>query len=138
MKILIDTGAWVALSNSKDIHHTQALQFRDQIARERYQLYTSNYILDETYTLLLLDAGYQRAVTFMDQIQRLQQSHVLSLIRVSEELESRAEAVFRRFNQDKFWSFTDCTSKVIMDSLGIKEAFAFDRHFEQMGFTRRP
>jgi len=39
---------------------------------------------------------------------------------------------------DKQWSFTDCTSYVVMRQLGIEEAFAFDRHFEQMGFVRRP
>ena len=39
---------------------------------------------------------------------------------------------------DKVWSFTDCTSNAIMKDAGIIEAFAFDRHFEQMGFIRKP
>ena len=61
MKTLVDTGAWVALNNSKDFHHQEALRFRDKIAKARHQLYTSNYILDETYTLLLLNVGYQNS-----------------------------------------------------------------------------
>ena len=40
--------------------------------------------------------------------------------------------VFRRFS-DKEWSFTDCTSKVVMDRLGITTAFTFDHHFRQFG-----
>lgn len=40
--------------------------------------------------------------------------------------------VFRRY-ADKQWSFTDCTSKVVMEKLGIRKAFAFDRHFAQFG-----
>lgn len=34
---------------------------------------------------------------------------------------------------DKEWSFTDCTSKVVMERLGITAAFAFDQHFRQFG-----
>jgi predicted nucleic acid-binding protein len=40
--------------------------------------------------------------------------------------------VFRRFS-DKEWSFTDCTSKVVMEQLGVTQAFAFDHHFRQFG-----
>ena len=40
--------------------------------------------------------------------------------------------VFTRY-ADKEWSFTDCASKVIMEKLGITEAFAFDQHFRQFG-----
>ena len=29
-------------------------------------------------------------------------------------------------------------AKVVMDNLGLSQVFAFDHHFEQMGFLRRP
>jgi predicted nucleic acid-binding protein len=57
---------------------------------------------------------------------------------VSNEIEHAAWEVFERFNQDKEWSFTDCTSKVVMENLGIQHVFAFDHHFDQMGFLRLP
>ena len=37
----------------------------------------------------------------------------------------------------KGWSFTDCTSKVIMERLNISTAFSFDEHFEQFGSVIR-
>ncbi|HAT81802.1 MAG TPA: twitching motility protein PilT [Flavobacterium sp.] len=40
--------------------------------------------------------------------------------------------VFRQFS-DKGWSFTDCSSKVVMEKLGVNQAFSFDRHFRQFG-----
>lgn len=40
--------------------------------------------------------------------------------------------VFRTYT-DKEWSFTDCTSKVIMEKLNITQAFSFDQHFRQFG-----
>ena len=39
---------------------------------------------------------------------------------------------FEQFN-DKDWSFTDCTSKVVIEQLNIEVAFAFDHHFNQFG-----
>ena len=39
---------------------------------------------------------------------------------------------FEQFD-DKSWSFTDCTSKVVMEQRGIRKAFAFDHHFYQFG-----
>jgi predicted nucleic acid-binding protein len=40
--------------------------------------------------------------------------------------------VFQAF-ADKDWSFTDCTSKVLIDQLSLTHAFAFDQHFRQFG-----
>jgi predicted nucleic acid-binding protein len=41
-------------------------------------------------------------------------------------------------HRDKRWSFTDCTSFVVMGALGIEKAFTFDRNFEQAGYARVP
>jgi len=40
--------------------------------------------------------------------------------------------------KDKRWSFTDCTSFVVMRELGIPRAFSFDQNFQEAGFTRLP
>jgi predicted nucleic acid-binding protein len=39
---------------------------------------------------------------------------------------------FKDFD-DKDWSFTDCTSKVVIEQRRISQAFAFDHHFNQFG-----
>jgi len=39
---------------------------------------------------------------------------------------------------DKDWSVTDCSSFVIMRSLGVSDAFTFDRDFAQAGFNAHP
>ncbi len=36
---------------------------------------------------------------------------------------------------DKEWSFTDCLSKVVMERLAIRTAFAFDQLFRQFGIV---
>lgn len=35
--------------------------------------------------------------------------------------------------EDKAWSFTDCTSKIVMQRFEIAYAFTFDQHFRQFG-----
>jgi len=136
--IFVDTGAWVALEDKRDIHHAAALQFKSDLVATKTRLITTNYILDETYTLLLLDVGYFKTVSFKHTLDELIHHNVVIVLHITPDIEIEAWGVFERFNQDKKWSFTDCTSKVIIERLGFVEVFSFDHHFEQMGFIRKP
>ena len=49
----------------------------------------------------------------------------------------RARQVFFR-HRDKEYSFTDCTSLVVMQELKLKQVLTTDRHFRQMGFEVLP
>ena len=138
MKVSIDTSAWVALENKKDTHYENAITFKDEITIKRYRLYTSNFVLDETYTLLLANVGYEKTVEFSKRIRVLRNKGILHVVTVAEDIEDAAWLIFERYNKDKFWSFTDCTSKAIMEILGIEEGFSFDKNFEQMGFLKKP
>ncbi|WP_233258721.1 PIN domain-containing protein [[Phormidium] sp. ETS-05] len=62
----------------------------------------------------------------------------MKIIWIDEEIAAKAWAIFEKFNPDKQWSFTDCTSYVVMQEQGITDVFTFDRHFSQMGFSRLP
>lgn len=136
--IFVDTGAWVALEDKRDSHHRAALKLKHELVAEKTRLITTNYILDETYTLMLLNTGYARTVSFKYALDRLIRQNVILVLHITPDIELEAWEVFERFNRDKSWSFTDCTSKVIMDRLTLNEVFSFDHHFEQMGFALRP
>jgi len=136
-KIFVDTSAWDAIADGGDPNHEPALLFRDEIAGQ-CRLVSSNYVLDELFTLLLMNIGHQRTLAYKKQLDVLIEERILEIIWISEELASEAWGIFTQFNVDKKWSFTDCTSYVIMKQVEIDEVFAFDHHFEQMGFVRRP
>jgi len=53
---------------------------------------------------------------------------------MSAEVEEKAWVVFKK-HKDKRYSFTDCTSFALMEEFGVKNAFSFDRNFEQYGFS---
>jgi len=136
-QIFVDTSAWDAIADGGDPNHEVALLFRDEIA-EQCRLVVTNYILDELYTLLLMNIGYQRAVDFKRNLDVLIQEGILEIVWVSKEIATEAWIVFEQFNVDKQWSFTDCVSYVVMKQRGITEVFAFDDDFAQMGFVRQP
>lgn len=136
--IFIDTSAWIAIEDKRDVNHDAALEFKENIVSTRNRLITTNYVLDETYTLLLLDLGYSRAIRFKQGLDELVRRNLVIVDHINSDIERTAWEVFAEFNKDKFWSFTDCTSKVVMERYSLTESFTFDKHFEQMGFVKRP
>ena len=134
-KIFIDSSAFLALEDESDQYHAEALQFREQVLRKRrYEVITSSYILNETLTLIRFKISIKASIDFS---KKIRMSEVVKMVQVSRELEEKALDIFERYD-DKDFSFTDCVSFVIMREMGIKEAFAFDQHFDQMEFIRKP
>ncbi|MFP4219415.1 MAG: type II toxin-antitoxin system VapC family toxin [Phormidium sp.] len=136
--VFVDTSAWVALYDSRDDNHTRAKIYREECTQERKRLVITNYILDETYTLLLDNVGYRKTVQFRKAIEYLVIKKVIELLYVTESIDRLSWEVFEKFNIDKQWSFTDCTSYVMMNQYGIRDVFTFDHHFSQMGFNKKP
>lgn len=128
--VFVDTGPLQAFNNKDDEHHTTAKEIFLKLKTISVRLITTDYIIDEAYTGLLTRAGYGSAMHF----DRFLQQQWGKVIHITPEGFNEAQAVFRRYNRDKIWSFTDCASFVVMKKLKIKTVFTFDNHFEQMGF----
>lgn len=126
MSVFVDTGAWFAYFVRRDPDHNLA---RKWVSNNDSQLDTSDYILDELFTLLKLRESYTVAVAAG---KILTEEKICQIIKITTDDFARAWNVFVQFS-DKGWSFTDCTSKVIMERLNISTAFSFDEHFEQFG-----
>jgi len=124
------TQGWTALSNKKDQFHQRALATKNRLISQHTKFITSNFVLDETYTLLLTRIGHVAAVEFGEMIRH---TPSVDVIHVTESIEEKAWQTFKRYS-DKTFSFTDCTSFIIMQQLGITDAFTNDHNFEQMGF----
>jgi uncharacterized protein len=131
LKVFIDTGAFCALTIPKDKHNNTAKLLYKQIQNERSALFTSDYVLDEVYTLLKARSSHAIAVKFMNQIE--ENSHI-TVLYMTEAIEKQAKSIFKRF-EDKRLSFTDCTSFAFINSLHIAGVFAFDDHFRYHPYT---
>ena len=127
--IFIDTSAFLALENRKDEYHKRALMFRDSLLESKKSLVTSDYVLDESYTIIRLRAGHKIAVQFGEMIQA---TGLIEIKYLTKEILREAWHIFKSFS-DKEFSFTDCTCFALMETLKIKTAFTFDDHFKQYG-----
>lgn len=127
----------MAILDAGDVNHPTAVAYQSEIV-DSCSLLVTNYILDELYTLTLMDLGYRFAMNVKRKLDLMSESRLLEVVWVDRALADESWRVFERFNQDKQWSFTDCVSYTVMKQRAIQEAFAFDHHFEQMGFIRQP
>jgi predicted nucleic acid-binding protein len=124
--IFVDTSAWFASAIDEDINHPAASQWLNENGEA---LVTSDYVVDETLTLLRARGQPAAALTLGRQFFN---GTVAAVHYLTEAELLEAWHVFETF-ADKGWSFTDCTSKVLMEKLRIVRAFAFDQHFRQFG-----
>jgi len=124
--VLVDAGAWYASLIPTDPDHSAAIAWLNQ---NQEPLITTDFVIDETLTLLRARGQNRRALMVADAFiaGNLGAIHFLTPAEFQEALE-----VFRRY-ADKEWSFTDCTSKVVIEKLGLAKAFSFDHHFRQFG-----
>jgi len=134
-RVFVDTSAFLALEDASDEHHQEAIRFRErELLAGSYEVVTTSYISDETLTLIRNRLGIQASIDFSRKIRK---SRIVTIISVSREVEEKALDLFERYD-DKNFSFTDCVSFVVMQDLGIQDAFTFDKHFAQMGLFRTP
>ena len=128
--MFVDTSAFYALEDVSDYNHRKATEVRDEIRNKKIKLFTSNFVLDETLTLIRIKLGHNATVNFGRDIQK---SKIISAVHVTEKIEKHTWKTFVKYH-DKEFSFTDCTSFEIMKEYKINRAFTFDNHFKQFGF----
>jgi predicted nucleic acid-binding protein len=124
--ILVDTGAWYARYIAADVDHAAALAW---FANPPDRLLTTDYVIDELLTLLKQRGHADIAFAVGAPLIAAAACH-LEYVETTD-LEW-AWIVFSTY-RDKGWSFTDCTSRVVMERLNIKTACTFDQHFREFG-----
>jgi predicted nucleic acid-binding protein len=126
-----DTSFFVAFYNKKDKNHLQA---RDVIRNTSIFFIISDYIFDEFLTVLLA-RGHK--ILSAEAGENILKDKNICLLRIDSEIFQKAWEIYRNF-KDKKWSFTDCTSYVLMKNLSVDTALSFDEHFKQFGFKILP
>src|SRR5580700_7416955 len=108
MSVFVDTGPWFASVVPNDPRHAQVMAW---LRLNHQQLVTTDYIIDETLTLLRSRGERARAIALG--------RHLLDLSGVTvhfiNEAEIRRAWILFRDNPARDWSFTDCTSNVVID-----------------------
>jgi predicted nucleic acid-binding protein len=132
--LFVDTAGWMCLADSSDAQHRAARQSRDGWLRGGGVLVSTDYVLDETLTLLRVRLGLDAAARWWEQVES---STRLRWELIDPMRAEKARVWFFRW-RDKDFSFTDCTSFVVMRELRLRKALTTDRHFRDAGFECVP
>jgi len=132
--LFVDTAGWVACADGADPAHARSCAARDAALEAKHALVTTDFVVDETLTLLRLRLGLDAAEAWWHQIDR---SSRLRWERIDSDRFERARQLFFQY-RDKDFSLTDCTSFVVMREVRLTHALTTDRHFRQMGFQVLP
>ena len=132
--LFVDTAGWVACADSADPDHARSCAARDAALEAGQIFITTDFVVDETLTLVRFRLGLDAAEAWWQQIDR---SSRLRWERVDSSRFEKARDLFFQYS-DKDFSFTDCTSFAVMREMRLTRALTTDRHFRQMGFQVVP
>ncbi len=127
MTVFVDTSYILALLNSHDEFHQQALILADQIDGK---LITTEAILTEIGNTLAKPQWRELAVDTLNDLRDHEDVEILS---INSDLFSTA-LKFYSSRMDKEWGLTDCISFIVMKDRKLTDALTTDHHFEQAGF----
>ena len=132
--IFIDSSAFYLIINKSERLHKIAKKTFNKIILDNYILVTSDYIIDETLTLVSRKWGKYYAIEFWDSIKN---SDILKVMKLSERQFYKTIDLFRKYKDHNF-SFTDYSCFIIMNDLKINKVFTFDKHFLNFGIDCYP
>ena len=150
--VFTDSGVFIAIGSERDDLHEDAVETYDRLIAQKATLVTTNHVVDETCNWLIyrLADGHRRALQFGGRLRDgmcvigtselpagWHLPHRLVIVYATPEIERRAWDIFAKYDTARF-TFTDCVSFAVMQMLGINKAFAYDEHFDVMGFERLP
>ena len=76
--VFMDSAGFLALWDAGDEHHPAATRLQEELIGHRRRFVTSEYVVDETVTLLLVRHSHDAATDFLDTIERSDEKSVRS------------------------------------------------------------
>ena len=131
IEVFADTGYWIAITFHTDDLHRVASTLGSRLRNHR--IVTTETVLTEVLDHASKLGPYWRSLT-ANLVQDIMQDSRIEVLSQTSYLFAEAVA-FYAARLDQRWSLTDCISFVAMRERGITQALAYDRDFEQAGFT---
>ncbi len=139
-KLFVDTWGWLTLHDKGELQHREVVDFYTSFRSRKTAIYTTDYMLDETFTLLFKRLPPFRAKQSMEMLIRVLLEDEFNLVQITAERFALAPALRIKFLDKPQISFTDLTSMVVMKELDIEKVLTGDAHFTHvgMGFQKIP
>jgi uncharacterized protein len=128
----VDTSALLALMDANDRQHAAAYAVWERLLGQDEPLVCTSYVLVETFALLQHRLGLAAVRAFHEDVQPLLHIEWVDAARHGRSVAALLTAGRRQL------SLVDCASFEAMRRLALTNAFAFDQHFVEQGFTCLP
>jgi uncharacterized protein len=129
MTCFVDTSALIAVLDRDDAQHAEAGRVWQKLMADKAVLVTTNYVLLETIAVLQNRIGMEAVRRLNDDI-----VPVLTVDWVSGTQHEAGMSALLAADRRKL-SLVDCISFDAMRRRGLRDAFVFDDHFAEQGFT---
>jgi predicted nucleic acid-binding protein len=127
--VFVDTSGLLALLNAKDDNHTRAGRAFANLRVRQAPLVSTSYVLVETYALVGRRLGLEAVRSF-----RTDFAPLLDVVWVDEAGHDAGLDLLLDRRRRRL-SLVDAVSFITMRQRHVVEAFAFDPHFEEEGFS---
>lgn len=124
-----DTSAFLALLNTADENHSRATRAFATLRTRKAPVVSTSYVLVETHALIGRRLGLDAVRSF-----RADFAPLVDVVWVDEALH-HAGLDLLLDRRKRLLSLVDAVSFITMRQADVTEAFAFDPHFEQEGFS---
>lgn len=130
--LFIDTWGWLALRDKGDRHHNEAVAAFDKALTSGF-IVTTDYVLDETFTLMFRRLAIHKAKESMEFLITATGEGGVMMAQVTAARFREAVRLRLKFKDKPGISFTDFTSMLVMQELEVKRILTEDGHFAQVG-----
>ena len=132
--IFLDSSFFKAVIDTNDDFYSRARKNWQVLIDTHRPLITTNYILDETFTLVRVKCDVKKALELRNVLFRHEVNLQIERVTVDDDA-----AAWEWFEKD--WSklsYTDCVSFAVMKRIGLTDVATFDDHFIRAGFSVYP
>lgn len=124
-EIFIDASFFCAFYNENDALFKKASSYIELLNTKK--IFTSNFILLESYTVISQRVSKKAAIEFGKTIQNMPE---IKIIKVDQDLEKSSWEIFEII-ADKNMSYVDCSTITLMQENSIRQLLTFDSHFKK-------
>ena len=129
--VFADAGYFIASLDSRDPLHERARTVA--AGREPFSTVTTQMVIAEVLNYVSRGGDHHRGLA----VQMVRDLEARPDVEIVPQTDAQFAAAVERYatRPDQTWSLTDCASFLVTEQRNITEALAYDRDFEQAGFT---
>jgi uncharacterized protein len=130
VKLLVDSWGWLVLEDSRDPLHQQVSRIYTEAAAKAGNVFSTNFVLDETISLLFRRRPFREASRF---VTGLLLSPFITIEQITQARFQKAFDLRLRLRDKPNVSFTDLTTMIVARELKVMDILTGDKHFRQVG-----